>query len=77
MFPSICKLSDDCLIVQSALNFVLNVRVLDRFLLIYDLFNFLDDSFHCPHVEKGRLLHRILLTANLDLLSLIEEFFHV
>ena len=77
MFPSICKLSNDCLIVQSALHFVLYVRVLHRFLLIYDLFNFLDDSLHCPHVEKGRLLHGSLLTANLDLLSLIEEFFHI
>jgi hypothetical protein len=77
MFSSIRELSNDLFIVQSTLYFVLYVRVLHRFLLIYDLFNFLDDSLQCPHVEQSRLLHGLLLAVNLDLLDLIEEFFHV
>ena len=73
----ICELPDGCIIFESALHFVLNVRVFHCSLFVNDFFEIGDDPLKSPHIEDSSLFHGRLLTWDLNLLGLGVEVFHV
>ena len=71
------ELTDDGVVVKSALDLALDKGVLHFLFVLDDVFDLLDDAFECPLRQICRHLHVLLLALKFDLLHLLHEVRHL
>ncbi len=71
------ELVDHGVVVETALNLVLNHRVLDFFVLLDNILNLFDDALKSPLSEVCRHLHAFLLALEFSFLNLKVKVAHL